>query len=343
MLRKRAYTPFILGNIFLTLGLAAADASAASLLVLSKGDHTLSVVDPSTQKIVAHMPSGPDPHEVIASADGTLAYISNYGAGAYNTLTVVDLVTHQPVTTVDLGPLHGPHGLAEGGGKIWFTAEAAKAIASYDPEQKKVDWILGTGQNRTHMLWVSDSLQQIITSNISSATLSVIEKVKAPAGAGNSHARTGAPGGEWDQTLISVGRGAEGFDVSPDRREVWAANALDGTVSVVDMASKKVVATLPADVNGANRLKFTPDGKAVLVSTLRGPDLVILDAHTRQVMKRLPIGHGAAGIQMQPDGSVAYVSCTPDDYVTIIDLHSFAVKGHLTAGKQPDGLAWAAR
>ena len=47
------------------------------LLALSKTDHTLSIVDPVTLKIIAKMPVGPDPHEVIASADGTRAWVSN--------------------------------------------------------------------------------------------------------------------------------------------------------------------------------------------------------------------------------------------------------------------------
>src|SRR5215467_11715743 len=66
-----------------------------SLLVLSKHDHTLAIVDPATLKVVAKMPVGDDPHEVIATADGKLAYVSNYGgggAGALHTLAVLDLV-----------------------------------------------------------------------------------------------------------------------------------------------------------------------------------------------------------------------------------------------------------
>jgi YVTN family beta-propeller protein len=61
------------------------------------------------------------------------------------------------------------------------------------------------------------------------------------------------------------------------------------------------------------------------------------------VVKRIPIGHGAAGIQMQPDGVRAFVACTPDDYVAVIDLKSLEVAGHINAGHQPDGLAWVAR
>ena len=81
-----------------------------------------------------------------------------------------------------------------------------------------------------------------------------------------------------------------------------------------------------------------------MVTQKRGTDLVVIDAKTHAVFKRIPIEeNGASGIQMQPDGSVAYVACTPDNYVAIIDLKSLAVTGHIDAGKQPDGLAWATR
>src|SRR5450756_2086083 len=73
-----------------------------ALLVLSKGDHTLSIVDPASLTVLASMPSGPDPHEVVASTDGKFAYISNYGGGAYNTITVIDLVEQKSLGPVDL-------------------------------------------------------------------------------------------------------------------------------------------------------------------------------------------------------------------------------------------------
>jgi YVTN family beta-propeller protein len=328
---------------FLTasLGLAVVEGQSTPstvLLVLAKSDHTVSIVDPATLRVLARMPSGPDPHEIVADADGKLAYISNYGGpgGAYNTISVVDLDQNKALAPIDLGVLRGAHGLAFVGGKVWFTAETNKVIGSYDPATRRVDWVLGTGQNRTHMIVVSDDLKRIITSNVSSATLSFIDKVfrRGP---------MGPPQEDWDETVVPVGRGAEGFDLSPDGKQIWAANAEDGTVSILDAAEKKVIDTLNANVRSANRLRFTPDGSRVLVSTLRGPDLVILDARTRRELKRLNIGRGAAGIQMQPDGALAYVACTPDDYVAVIDLKSLQVAGHIDAGRQPDGLAWVVR
>jgi DNA-binding beta-propeller fold protein YncE len=335
----------LLPGILIACGvLLAENTPPKALLVLAKSDNTLAIVDPASLKVVARMPSGPDPHEVVASADGRFAYVSNYGGGAYNTITVIDLVEQRTLPAVDLGPLRGPHGLVFAGGKVWFTAEAAKAVGSYDPAAKKIDWALGTGQNRTHMIFVSEDLKHIVTSNVSSATMTLIEKgVGGGRGGGRGPGRGGPPQGDWDETVIAVGRGAEGFDVSPDGKEIWAANAQDGTISILDLADRKVVQTLAADVTGANRLKFTPGGKLVFVSTLSGPNVTIFDAATRAVVKRVKVGRGAAGIQMQPDGSVAYVACTPDDYVAIIDLQSLEVTGHIDAGKQPDGMAWAAR
>jgi YVTN family beta-propeller protein len=46
---------------------------------------------------------------------------------------------------------------------------------------------------------------------------------------------------------------------------------------------------------------------------------------------------------MEPDGSRAFVACTPDDYVAVIDLRSLEVSGHIDAGHNPDGMAWATR
>jgi len=296
---------------------------------------------------------------VIASKDGKLAYVSNYGGGAFNTLAVIDLIAQKPLAAIDLGPLRGPHGLTVAGGKTWFTAEAAKAIASYDPATKKVDWILGTGQNRTHMIFVSEDAKHIFTSNISSATISIIEKSTRsnfppgpPPGSAAQNApnrlpppgpagrRMGPPGGDWDETVVPVGKGRGRFDVSPDGKELWTANAQDGTVSIIDLAGKKVIATLAANVMGANRLKFTPDGKLVFISSLGDSGLAILDAATHKEVKRLDLGGGAAGIQMQPDGSRAFVACTGADYVAVIDLKTLAVTGRIHAGPQPDGLAW---
>ncbi|MDR3751780.1 MAG: YncE family protein [Terracidiphilus sp.] len=322
----------------------------AALLVLSKQDHTLAIVDPATLGVVARIPVGDDPHEVIASSDGSTAYVSNYGFGAFHTLAVIDLIGQKRLPSIDLGALRGPHGLTFVHGKVWFTAEAAKAIGSYNPATAQIDWIMGTGQNRTHMLYVFPDARRILTTNVNSGTVTVLDRfdtsggVPAPGAPPLPGLPAGAilpPGGDWQLTVIPVGVRDEGFDVSPDGRQAWVANAGDGTVSIIDLAAKKVTATLPANVLGANRLKFTPDGKLALITA--GSALVILDAGTHREVKRLANVHGSGGIQVQPDGARAYVSCSGENYVAVIDLKTLEMVGRIDAGGNPDGLAWAVR
>jgi YVTN family beta-propeller protein len=363
MLRKLTVMRAALFSVALLGGaaclLVAQATPKTSLLVLAKRDSSLAIVDPTSLKVVARVPAGPDPHEVIASSDGKFAFISNYGFGAYSTLSVVDLVAQKALPPIDLGALHGPHGLTFAAGKVYFTAEVNKVIGRYDPTTGKIDWILGTGQNRTHMIFVSKDLDRIFTSNTVSGSVNIIEKSArlGPSGPSSPGGPPGAPPNgpnvagtpigpgtpDWNETVVAVGRGSEGFDVSPDGKELWAANAQDGTICIIELASKTVTQTLNANVPRANRLKFTPDGKLVFVSSLGGENLAVFEASSRADFKRIKLGRGAAGILMQPDGSRAYVACSPDNYVAVIDLKTLEVVDRIDAGREPDGLAWATR
>src|SRR5476651_2110840 len=98
---------------------AAQSTPARTLLALSKADHILAIIDPVTLKVVARVPVGSDPHEVVASADGKTAYVSIYGGGSLHELSVVDLVAQKPLPAIDTRPFMGPHGLAFAAGKVW--------------------------------------------------------------------------------------------------------------------------------------------------------------------------------------------------------------------------------
>ncbi len=352
----------LVGILALGASLASAQTPSPALLVLEKSDNALAIVDPATLQIVARVPAGPDPHEIVASSDGKFAYISNYGGSdsALNTISVVDLAAQKALPAINLGALRSAHGLAFAGGKLYFTVETNKAIGRYDPATQSIDWVLGTGQDRTHMVAVSESLDRIVTSNVNSGTISIIEQVSAPnfgpppgspAGSGPPPGGPppGAPRKTWRVTNVPSGHGSEGFDVSPDGKQIWAANAQDGTVTIIDVATKKATQTFPIPVKGANRLKFTPDGKRVLISGLgggpssAGPNAVVFDAASGKELKELSLGGGAAGILIVPDGSRAYIAVSAKDKVAVVDLKTLEITAQIPTGKQPDGLAWARR
>jgi YVTN family beta-propeller protein len=323
---------------------AAQSTPPRSLLALSKADHILAIIDPITLKVIARVPVGSDPHEVIASSDGKTAYVSIYGGGSLYQLNVIDLVAQKPLTNIDTRPLFGPHGLTFVDGKVWFTAEGSKSIGRYDPATGKLDWSMGTGEDKTHMIYVTNDGKKVYTTNMSAGTVSIlVDSLLQPVATPRGAAPTGAkPHMEWIQTVIPVAKGSEGFDVSPDGRELWTAGAGDGTISIINIAARQVVGKIDAKVLGANRLKFTPDGKRVLISSLRTGDLFIYDAGSRQELKRMNIAHGAAGILLDTDGSRAFVGCTSDNYVAVVDLKTLEVAKHIDI-RGADGLAWAVR
>ncbi|MEP6847117.1 MAG: YncE family protein, partial [Panacibacter sp.] len=272
-------------------------------------------------------------------------------------INVIDLVAQKPLLNIDTRPLFGPHDITFVNGKAWFTAEGSKAIGRYDPVTGKVDWSMGTGQDRTHMIHVTADGKKIYTTNVSSGTVSILVDtlimpgqppggMQPPAGT-NPPGNMPPPGGgareNWVQTIVPTARGSEGFDVSPDGNELWTASSEDGTITIIDLAAKKQAAKIDAKVNGANRLKFTPDAKLVFISSLQTGELTIYDAGSRKEVKRLKLGKGAAGILMDPDGTRCFVACSADNYIAVVDLKTLEVTSHFEVGGVPDGLAWAIR
>jgi YVTN family beta-propeller protein len=363
----------------------AQETPSPALLVLHKGENAMAIVDPASGEVVGRVPTGQDPHELAVSDDGKLAFASNYagpGPRGGNSISVIDIAARKELHRVDIAPLSRPHGLWFSDGKLYFTAEGSMVIARYDPASNKIDWLLGLGQDRTHMILVSNDQKTIFTSNVSSNTISIIERgnprTGPPGGPGGPQpgARPdgppaggpppdgpggpppggfggpprGGPGGPppggpgggpgWKQTVIAVGRGPEGFDVSPDGKQLWTAHMGDGRISVIDIASKKVIKTIDAGARSPNRLKFTPDGKLALVSEIGGGGLVVVDTTTHSVTKRVPLGSGASGILIPPGSSRAYVALTRDNTVAVIDLGTLAEVGRLKTGSGPDGMAW---
>ena len=301
-------------------------AAQHRLLVLNKAEHTMAAVDPATMKVTGSVPVGRGPHEVVASDNGRTAYVANYGDQvANNSISVIDLAAMKETKRVDLGALLRPHGMAWAGGKVYFTSEASRTVARYDPATDKVDWIVGTGQSATHMLALSPDSRKVYTTNIASDSVTVI---------------TVGPPAPQAIVQVAVGKQPEALDVSPDGRELWVGHNGDGGISIIDTASNQVreafkVGELPI------RLKFTVDGKRVLVSDAKANVVVVLDAASRKEVKRIPMDGVPLGIQMSPDGKRAFIARTQAGKVDAIDLAALEVVGSVATGQGPDGLAYA--
>ena len=329
MMRKPLSWPTLCAIALTGAGVMRAQPSTSGsrLLVLNKDDATMAILNPESGAVLGTVPVGQGPHELVVSTDGRWAFASNYGTGPApgRTISMIDVAARKELRRIDVSPLSRPHGLDFANGKLYFTAEADKKIARYDPATDKIDWTFETGQNTTHMVLLSKDARTIFTSNISSDTVSAI------------HAA--ATGNAWMQTVIPVGKGPEGIDLSPDGREVWSAHSRDGGVSVIDVATRRVVQTLALGTKRPNRIKLTPDGRFALVSDLDAGEIVVVDAPGRKEVRRVPIGKMVEGILI-PDNTRAFVAANGDNFVAVLDLKTWTVTKKLSTGLGPDGMAW---
>jgi YVTN family beta-propeller protein len=120
----------------------------------------------------------------------------------------------------------------------------------------------------------------------------------------------------------------EGVAITPDGRRVFVANGNDGTVSMVNINPRKVLATTGAFIPGASivsGIAISPDGRRVYtgyydpVSGERG--LAVLHGTTNAVLRNIPLaasqsapvpGNNPGGVAVSPDGSIVMVANNVD-------------------------------
>jgi DNA-binding beta-propeller fold protein YncE len=283
---------------FLLLGTVnTAAAQNQRLLVLLRDAAALAIVEPSG-KVLGRVPVVKDPHEVAVTPDGQTAYVASPSEG----ISVVDVRAMKEVRRVDTGAGSAPHDVMFVGGKLLFTAEGYKTIGRYDPAANKVEWFLGIGQDGTHMMVLAKDQQTMWVPNRGSNSVSVIDGVMG-----------GPP--KFKVTAIPVpGKMPEGLDLSP--------------------ATRKVVHSMNLNLNDANRLKFTPDGKVLIIAGGNGT-LHILDGKSRKEIKRLQVhtgDSGDGGIYVMPDGSRAYVGLRDADNVVVVNLKTLEIENTWAMG-----------
>jgi YVTN family beta-propeller protein len=314
------------GIVFAFKGYVIVIGQTPVMVVLNKADATLSIVDPRTMKVTGKVPTGEGPHEVVLSADNKTAFVANYGNETPgSTISVIDIATARETKRVDILPLLRPHGFQMIGGKVYFTAEVNRAIARFDPATQKVDWIMGTGQNASHMIAGTLDQRKFYTANIGSNSVTAFEFLTEP-----------AP--RWSIAQVAVGKQPEAIDLSPDGREVWVGLNAEGMVEIVDTVAKKSSAKL--DIGGRPyRVRFTPDGRKVVCTMVTTRDLLIIDVATRKEEKRIKLDSIPLGIAFSADGNTAFVTAGSPDAVLKIDLNTGTVVGKVETGKVPDGIA----
>jgi YVTN family beta-propeller protein len=279
--------------------------------------------------VLATLPTGQGPHEIVISTDGRTAVVTDYGAQTPgSTLTVIDVPGLRVARTIALGEYRRPHGIVflPGDTLVVVTSEVNRALVIVNIIRGTVIRAIPTDQNGSHMVGVTGDGRRAWTGNIGSNTVSEIDLVAGTA------LRT-----------ISVPSQPEAINVTPDGREVWVGSNATGTVSVVNAASGSVTPAATG-FGWPYRVLFSPDTSLVLLPDLRGEALRFLNASTKAELHRIPLtGAAPQGITFAPDGRTAFLSLSARGKVAVIDIATRAVVREIAAGETPDGVAYTTR
>lgn len=286
-MRERIVTRYF--ALALAMLLTAAPASADTLIVGNKGEASVSLIDLDTGRERARLETGEQPHEIAVSPDGARAAVVSY---AGTTVDIFDIARAEKIETIDLAPNRAPHGIVwTRDNRLVITTEGSGTLTVVEMGTGVVSAV-ETGQDGSHMVAVSPDLSRAYVANLGSGTASVIdlqamEKLTdLPVGAAAEGIALTPDGGQlWvadrdgakvavfdTGTLERIGEVAVGENpirvaISPDGRTAITSNFGEGTLSVIDVATRSVTRTQPV-LGGAEvaqvTILFSPKRRAAL-------------------------------------------------------------------------------
>jgi YVTN family beta-propeller protein len=304
------------------------------LLVVNKGDRTLSIVDPDSGRQLAVVPvGGVTGHEVAASSDGQTAWVPIYGDSGVGspgsdgrTVSVIDLKSRTRIGGIDLGRPSRPHCAIFGprDGRLYVTSELTSSIEVIDPNARKVIDSIPTGQPQSHMLAISSDGDRGYTSNVGAGTVSAIDLQSKTVVA-----------------VIPISKVVQRIAISVDDRRMFTADQTKPQIAVIDTRTNvvKTWVTLPEIGFG---MTPTPDGSRLLITHPASDTVSILDLQSMKVEQVIHVPSDPQEILVRPDSQIAYVSCDRSKQVAAINLSSGKVEKLIDVGAGADGLGWAA-
>ncbi|SFM97037.1 Lactonase, 7-bladed beta-propeller [Streptomyces sp. cf124] len=135
-------------------------------------------------------------------------------------------------------------------------------------------------------------------------------------------------------TEIAVGANPGEVVTSADGRTAYAANQGSNSVSVIDVTSGEVTATVAVGRVPAG-LALTPDGDTLWVANYTDGTVQPVDTGTLRAGATVAVGSGPENMAITPDGRTLYVANIHDNTVSPVDLGTRRAGAAIPVGPRP--------
>ncbi|MFF2506033.1 hypothetical protein ACFVTY_21975 [Streptomyces sp. NPDC058067] len=318
-------------------------SSADRVYTADQTSNTVSVIDPSTDRVLGTLALGSERLGGVLGAQ-YLKEVGVHGLGfsrdgrrlgvvsvTTNSVVVIDTATNEVVSKTYVGRAAHEGFFNADGSEFWVAERGRDTVAVVDVERGIVKKRIRTAQGPSKVLFSPDGKRAYVN-HIGAAEVDVIDT-----GSQEVVQRIGGIGDVFSPDAA----------LSPDGRELWVGQKKAGRTTVVDVREGRVLTVLDTGPE-TNHINFvtTPEAAYAYV-TVGGLDQTLVyerhGAEPKLVDRIHDSGSTPHGIWPSPDNSKVYVALERGDGVDVIDTRTRRVVKTLHVGQDPQALVYVAR
>jgi YVTN family beta-propeller protein len=279
---------------------------------------TVSIIDPTTFKVVRTLVVGGRPHHITPSWDLRHLYVDNPGNGLLEEINPSNRKLGRMIRVPT------PYNL-------YFTPDGSKAIdvAEYDRKiefrsprtWRLIQVVAIPGRGVDHLDFSADGSYLLVSSEYTGD----VTKVSTTKMRVTGH--------------VNVGGRPIDVKLSPDGKVFYAANQGLGGVSIIDPVRMKQIAFLRTG-SGAHGFAVSRNSRYLYCSDRMAGTIAVISFKSRKVVDTWRVGGSPDMLQVSPNGKQLWASNRFGNTVSVISTRTGRVIHSIVVGKEPHGLAY---
>ncbi|WP_186122794.1 beta-propeller fold lactonase family protein [Burkholderia gladioli] len=306
--------------LFGALTVAAAPAAFANnVIVLNSAEATLSLIDEHSHQVVGTLPTGKEPHHLMATPDNSSLIVAN---SVSNSLMFLDPRTGAPQRTVE--GIDDPYQLGFSPDRKWFVAAGLRLdrvdIYGYDGQNVHLVKRVPLQVMPSHLAFTKDSRTVLVSLQVSGELAAIdlptqtvkwkMKVGKVPAGLwmtpGDKYVLVGMTGADYVAVVdwrnqkvvktIPTGKGAHNFRSLADGTHVAVTNRVANSISIIDENTLTNVGDITGLLPGPDDMELSADRKTLWVTFRFAKKVGVIDLASRRLIQTIPVGRSPHGI-----------------------------------------------
>jgi YVTN family beta-propeller protein len=294
------------------------------IYVPNSGSNSVDVIDPVSFKIVEHFAVGRQPQHITPSYDLKRLWVL---ADLGDSVTEIDPATGKKGQTIWVKDPYNMYYTPDGQFAIVVAEREARLNFLNPSTMKMVDSVKVPCRGIDHMDFAANGRFLIASCEFGASLMKLDVTTRKPVGTlaleagGMPQDVRSSPDGSLFYVadmmangvyvvdpytftrveFIPTGKGAHGISISRDAKLMYVSNRGEGSISVVDLATRKIVTRWEIPNGGTPDMGgITPDGNTLWLSGRYSHEVYAFDTKDGHLLARIKVGKGPHGLAVYP-------------------------------------------